>query len=167
MTNPDDRVFYGKVSKFDTGLACAIMIFSILFGSIIALLTGVWPIIIITIGLGLAAVIVILYDELIRTPKIISVSSEGFLFTYRTKKQIFHSLEEIQWLNLWLGSKDMLSYSEVKVIKKSIPPKSMPYEAGQAIKQAYIDKFGVKPLNYKEYLSQSHEYQWYSTGPSE
>jgi hypothetical protein len=165
--SPNEQTFKKEPSKFILAIACVIFSFSLLFGTIFAYITRVWPILIICAGLGLTVLIFVMIDIFIRTPKYITVTPDNFIFIYRMEKTTVHEYLEIQWLNIWKGSQDMPPYSALKLVDKRIPPKSIGYDAGRAIKNAYITKHGRKPLNYDEYLIITHESRWYSVGPSE
>jgi len=40
------------------------------------------------------------------------------------------------------------------------------YDAGLAIQEAYVKKFGERPLTYKEYLKKNDRLKWISSPPS-
>ena len=168
MSLHEQTVYNNEIWRFRIAAGFLIPIFTILLGSTITILSGQWLFFYFLVISGFLIFFMIsIYPEYLQKPIKISIISDGFILTYRLKKEKFYNFSEIQWLNLWQGSQNALRYSAVKVLDKRIPPQEIPYEAGKDLKQAYTEKFGKKPLNYREYLSQTHEIKWYSLPPSE
>jgi hypothetical protein len=168
MTEPNHTVYKNEIWKISIAVGFVIPTFTFLLGITIAIFSGQWLFFYVLIIAGILIFFMFsIYPEYIQKPLTIIIHPDGFILTYRLKKDGFHDLSEIQWLNLWPGSQNAKRYSAVKVKNQSIPPQVIPYEAGMNLKQAYIDKFGKKPINYDEYLNQTHDIKWYSLPPSE
>jgi hypothetical protein len=168
MTDPKQTVYKNEIWKFKIAAGFVIPTFTFLLGITIAIFSGQWLFFYVLVLAGILIFFMIsIYPEYIQKPTTIVIQSDGFILIYRYKKEIFYQLSDIQWLNLWPGSQNALRYSAVKIMNNSKPPQVIPYEAGLDLKQAYIDKFGIKPMNYDEYLNQTHDFKWYSLPPSE
>jgi hypothetical protein len=173
----DGIIFENKLSNRIFFIGLSFLAESIILG--LVLFDGIWSFFFLCVGIGLTILLLLLIREWVLVPLTITVVDGGFYFVYLTRIKKYHSLEEVVWLNTWPGSikknkpsiSDRLKYvgpySGVMLMKETVHPHHMPYEAGKMIKRNFVRKFGIAPPNYEQYIKKTGDIRWVSIPPSE
>ena len=172
----DVTVFENELPNVQLYMGLSVLIWTIILG--FALFDGIWPIFFFCVFMGLTVMLLLLGGWLL-VPITITIVDDGFDFTYLTRIKKFHKLEEIVWLNTWPGSMkrnkpsiyDKMTYigphSLVMLVKETVHPHYMPYEAGKILKSNFVNKFGIVPPNYEQYMKKMGGSRFFYVPPSE